>query len=317
MRRLFIILAALTLLAPADKTPQEKYIEKYSDLAVSEMKRSGVPASITLAQGMIESSYGNSPLAKKGNNHFGVKCHKDWKGKKMYHDDDAAHECFRMYASVEQSYQDHSDFLRYQNRYKSLFDLDKTDYKGWAKGLKAAGYATDPGYAGKLIRLIEEYDLGRFDTDIVVEVEAPLEVERPKKVEEVVASMGRVRYEEVVKFSLSRQVYVQNGTPFIYSIQGETYASIAEANGLFLKELLLYNDLSYNAPLETGTVVYLQRKRKYAEKGMDKLIIGPDEDMTLRDICQKYAVRMSSIRKLNNLPLGYVPEEGETILLRK
>ena len=317
MRRLFIILAALSLFAPADKTPQEKYIEKYADLAVSEMKRSGVPASITLAQGMIESSYGHSPLATKGNNHFGVKCHKDWKGKKMYHDDDAAHECFRMYASVEQSYHDHSDFLRYQNRYKSLFDLDQTDYKGWAKGLKAAGYATDPGYANKLIKLIEEYDLGRFDSDIVIEVEAPLEVERPKTVEEVAASQGKIHFEESVKISLERQVYVQNGVRFIYSIAGESYESIARTNGLFLKEILKYNDLSYNASLEPGTVVYLEMKKTQAQKGMDKLIIGPDEEMSLRDICQKYAVRMSSIRKLNKLPVGYVPEEGETILLRK
>ena len=317
MRRLFIILAALSLFAPADKTPQEKYIEQYADLAVSEMKRSGVPASITLAQGMIESSYGHSPLATKGNNHFGVKCHKDWKGKKMYHDDDAAHECFRMYASVEQSYHDHSDFLRYQNRYKALFDLEQTDYKGWAKGLKAAGYATDPGYANKLIKLIEEYDLGRFDTDIVVEVEAPLEVERPKTVEEFAVSLGMARPVESVKISLERQVYVQNGVRFIYSIAGESYESIARTNGLFLKELLKYNDISYNAPLEPGTVVYLELKKKQAQKGMDKLIIGPDEEMSLRDICQKYAVRMSSIRKLNNLPAGYVPEEGETILLRK
>lgn len=312
-----MVLAVIALMAPAGRSPQEKYIEKYASLAVSEMKRSGVPASITLAQGMLESSNGSSTLATKGNNHFGVKCHKDWKGKKMYYDDDAPNECFRMYPSVEQSYQDHSDFLRYQNRYKSLFDLDQTDYKGWAKGLKAAGYATDPGYANKLIRLIEEYDLGRFDSGIVVEMESPLEMERPKTVEEAAAAMGKVKYEEAVRFSLDRQVYVQNGVPFIYSIPGETYASIAEVNGLFLKELLKYNDLSYNATLEPGTVVYLQLKKKYAEKGVDKLIVGPGEDLTLRDVCQKYAVRMSSIRKLNKFPAGYVPEEGETILLRK
>ena len=138
---LFAVLLPLLVLAGGD-TPQEKYIAKYSAIAVSEMQRSGVPASITLAQGLLESRYGQSRLAAQGNNHFGIKCH-NWKGRKMYEDDDAKGECFRVYRSAEESFRDHSDFLRYQDRYKGLFELDPADYKGWARGLKKAGYATD------------------------------------------------------------------------------------------------------------------------------------------------------------------------------
>ena len=145
------------------KSPQEIYIEQFATLAVEEMYRSGVPASITLAQGLLESRYGLSELAVKGNNHFGIKCHNNWNGKKIYYDDDAKGECFRKYPSPEQSYRDHSDFLRYRDRYKFLFDYNTTDYKSWANGLKKAGYATDPSYASKLIRIIEDYRLYEYD----------------------------------------------------------------------------------------------------------------------------------------------------------
>ena len=136
----------------------EQYIATYSDAAVAEMYRSGVPASITLAQGLLESGMGRSTLAVQANNHFGIKCH-GWTGMKVYHDDDAKDECFRKYESVEDSYKDHSDFLRYKDRYKFLFDLEPTDYKGSCYGLKSAGYATDPSYANKLINIIEKYRL--------------------------------------------------------------------------------------------------------------------------------------------------------------
>lgn len=152
--------------APKDeKTPQVRYVEKYSALAIEEMYRSGVPASITLAQGLLESRYGLSELATKGNNHFGIKCHNNWQGGKVYHDDDRKGECFRKYDSPEESFRDHSDFLRYRDRYKFLFDLEVNDYKGWAHGLKKAGYATDPAYPAKLIKLIEDYSLYRYDVE--------------------------------------------------------------------------------------------------------------------------------------------------------
>ncbi len=146
----------------AGKTPQQSYIERYASLAVSEMYRSGVPASITLAQGLLESRYGQSELALKSNNHFGIKCH-NWTGAKVYHDDDRRNDCFRKYSSPDESFRDHSDFLRYRDRYRFLFDISVTDYKGWAYGLRKAGYATDPAYPEKLIRLIEEHRLYEFD----------------------------------------------------------------------------------------------------------------------------------------------------------
>ena len=171
MKTISIAILSLLLMTAAavhadgpDKSPQAVYIEHFATLAVEEMYRSGVPASITLAQGLLESRYGLSELAVKGNNHFGIKCHSNWNGKKMYHDDDRKGECFRMYSSPEESFRDHSDFLRYRDRYKFLFDLEPTDYKGWAHGLKKAGYATDPAYPQKLIRLIEDYDLHEYDT---------------------------------------------------------------------------------------------------------------------------------------------------------
>ena len=159
--RLLIISLFIGLSAYAQhqqKSPQEKYIEQFATLAVEEMYRSGVPASITLAQGLLESRYGLSELAVKGNNHFGIKCHNNWDGKRMYYDDDRKGECFRKYPSPEQSFRDHSDFLRYRDRYKFLFDYRITDYKSWANGLKKAGYATDPAYPKKLINLIETLD---------------------------------------------------------------------------------------------------------------------------------------------------------------
>ena len=162
-----VLSAAATIVAAvllrADVTPQQRYVDRYAAIAVTEMYRSGVPASITLSQGLLESRYGLSALAAEGHNHFGIKCHNDWKGKTMAVDDDAKGECFRVYDADIDSFHDHSDFLRYRDRYKFLFDFPVTDYKAWANGLKKAGYATDPAYPAKLIKLIEDYDLGRFD----------------------------------------------------------------------------------------------------------------------------------------------------------
>lgn len=163
-RLLIILLAAVIFTAASDKTPQQQYIEKYALTAVREMYRSGVPASITLAQGLLESRYGESRLATEGNNHFGIKCHRDWTGKTIYADDDEKNECFRAYGSADQSFRDHSDFLRYKDRYKFLFEYEITDYKSWALGLRKAGYATDPTYGQKLIGIIENYKLYEYDT---------------------------------------------------------------------------------------------------------------------------------------------------------
>lgn len=310
MKRMLIALCALlglVGLVAADDTPQERYIKKYSQMAVQEMIRSGVPASITLAQGMLESGNGLSKLATKGNNHFGIKCHKGWEGKTMRVDDDAPNECFRVYASVADSYKDHSDFLRYRDRYKFLFDLERTDYKGWAYGLKKAGYATDPGYPTKLIKYIEDYELYRFDVLNKVEEKevplSPLVIEAPK--------MAR----EEFHFPLTRELYSKNGVPFVYSLEGETYKSIAKYYHLFHKEILGFNDLKKDQALLPGTVVYLSFKKTHTQSGLDKYIVEEDGE-NFHAICQRFAVREKSILKLNGWKKAPALSEGDEIKLR-
>ena len=371
MRRfasLFALVAALFLSVAAADTPQQRYIERWAATAVREMYRSGVPASITLAQGILESRSGLSALAAEGNNHFGIKCHKDWKGKTMRVDDDRRKECFRVYDSAEESFRDHSDFLRYWDRYKFLFDFDTKDYESWAYGLKKAGYATDPAYPQKLIQIIEENNLSRFDSMTQAQAgrasrpgasagqakkdEAPAASAKPPKVSKAeeraaaraarrAARRERLAAAEVIPdeipeapnaleeavlvtpaaaeefhFSLTRPVYTKNGVPFIYSVEGETYSSIATSYNLFPKEILKINDLAADQRLLPGTVVYLQQKKKQAEKGLDKYIVEEDGE-NLRDICQRFAVRMSSVNKLNGFTAGHVLREGDTIILRK
>ena len=308
-----ILVVLLSALCMAD-TPQRSYIEKYSDLAVEEMYRTGVPASITLAQGLLESGNGLSELAVKGNNHFGIKCHNTWTGAKVYHDDDRKGECFRKYDNPVESFRDHSDFLRYRDRYKFLFDYEPTDYKSWAYGLKAAGYATDPKYPEKLIRLIEEHELYLYDTMQAVSGE-----EVAQQIPQPPAQLEQARpltdgQCEVFRFALSRQMYSQNGVPFVYAEEGETYESIARSYRLFRKEILKFNDLKEDAELLPGTVVYLQKKKKASHPGLDRYVV--EEGQTLWEISQRFAVRMKDLCRLNGIEEGYVLREGDVLQLR-
>lgn len=322
MRR-FVISLALAVLcigAYSQRTgqAQQAYIDAYSGIAIEEMIRTGVPASITLAQGLLESGAGLSKLAVEGNNHFGIKCHKGWTGKTIYIDDDRRGECFRVYESADESFRDHSDFLRYRDRYKFLFDLDLTDYRGWAHGLKKAGYATDPKYAGKLIKYIEDYNLARFDIvttqEAAIMPESPLKIEQPVAVPEVRNGVS-VPASEQFHFPLSRKLYSLNNVPFVYSMEGETYRSIAKQYHLFKWEILKYNDLKEEQPLLPGTIVYLQAKKKSAPKGLEMYIVEEDGE-DFHAICQRFAVKEKAVLKLN----GWVPpvqlEEGDEIKLR-
>lgn len=321
-----MVSAMMTLAVVADAqrmkggSPQERYIYTYSEIAVAEMQRTGVPASITLAQGIIESGSGLSTLAVDGNNHFGIKCHNNWKGGTMNIDDDAKGECFRTYDNPEESFRDHSDFLRYRDRYKFLFDLDRRDYKGWAFGLKQAGYATDPSYANKLIRCIEEYDLSRFD--VLTNEELASMPESPNKIEEPVAirttplsSNAQSTVSEQFRFSLSRVMYSLNNVAFVYSQEGESYKSIAKDNHLFLFEILRFNDVKANAELEPGTVVYLEAKKHKAPVGLEMYIVSEDGE-SLHNICQRFAVKESAIRMLNRLDSNPQLFEGDVLKLR-
>ena len=332
MKKVLIAIALLlgfTVSAQRDPgTPQERYIARFASIAVNEMYRSGVPASITLAQGIIESRSGQSALAADGNNHFGIKCHNSWNGRTMLADDDRKDECFRVYDSAEESFRDHSDFLRHRDRYKFLFDFSVTDYKSWAYGLKQAGYATDPAYATKLIQCVENYNLSRFDRMTVAEAlaEGGSDAEEPAAQDDVDAipdsplkieagEIYRGKAGEEYRFSLSRTLYSRNGVPFVYAVEGETYASIAKSNHLLLREILKFNDVPGGGELHAGDIVYLEPKKSKTVRGLDKYIVGEDEE-TFHGICQRFAVKEKAIRKLNGLPAGYQPKEGDELLLR-
>ncbi|MBN1182445.1 MAG: glucosaminidase domain-containing protein [Bacteroidales bacterium] len=287
------------------KMTREMYIEKYKDIAIVEMKRSGIPASITLAQGILESNCGNSSLAVDGNNHFGIKCHNDWKGKRMYHDDDEKGECFRKYKSADESYKDHTDFLVNTSRYDFLFELDPTDYKGWAKGLKKAGYATSSKYADALITIIEDEQLYVFDTGN----------QRVKR-EKTHKSRNNVGSGDEFQFSMSgRQIYEENRAEYIITKEGDTFYKLAEEMQMMPWEFQKYNDLSKDAQLNEGQRLYIQPKRNKAAYGNDYHFV--EEGETLYDISQQYAIKMSALRKKNHLKEGEEPTVGDKLYLRK
>ncbi|MGN1226908.1 MAG: glucosaminidase domain-containing protein [Candidatus Cryptobacteroides sp.] len=305
-------LLGLWTLCSAQTNPKEEYIKKYSHIAVSEMKRTGVPASITLAQGLLESGAGKSRLATEANNHFGIKCHKNWTGKTISHDDDAKGECFRAYDKAEESFRDHSDFLRYNDRYKFLFDYEPSDYKSWCYGLKKAGYATDPNYATKLIGIVEDFNLTRFD-NVKVEVESPDKLEKPVEVPS--RELSSITYNEEYVFEVSRPVYKMNGVDFVYAMAGDSFASLAQQYSLFLKEILSFNDLKESVELLPGDMVYLKPKRNKSPKGLDMYIVSEDGE-DLWKICQRFGVKMSKVMKLNNLTSNSILVKDQELRLR-
>lgn len=286
------------------------YILKYKDAAIAQMSSSGIPASITLAQACLESGFGTSRLAKEGNNHFGIKCH-DYNGKKMYVDDDIKDDCFRVYDRVEDSFQDHSDFLRYRSRYAFLFDLDPTDYKGWAYGLKAAGYATDPSYATRLIELIERYNLQQYDT-AVSQDELPVTPVVAKLPEQVELKEGSPLY----KIALQREILKRNNVMFVVANDYESLYSIAREFNLFKWEILRFNDEARDRMLQDGEIVYIEAKKKQADKYLDKHVV--EEGETMHEISQQYAVKMKYLYKYNpDISKGSDPVPGSIINLRK
>lgn len=308
MKRLIVLLLALSFPAvmlyaqPAEKknTPDE-YIALYKDDAIREMQLFHVPASITLAQGMLESDNGNSALAVYANNHFGIKCHKEWTGETYTQDDDTKDECFRKYGAVYDSYVDHSEFLKTRPRYASLFELKMTDYVGWAKGLKSAGYATDPKYADRLIDLIERYKLNEYDK---LEGLPPIAAE-PQKTEgtKTVAANGMNR----------REIYLNNNRKYIVAKQGDTFMKLAQELEMGVWQLYKYNDMNKDSSLKQGQMLYLQPKRNKCSD--DKCQVRPGE--TMHDISQKYGVKLRKLYLYNNMEPGTQPKAGQVIYLRK
>ncbi len=294
---LFILFGLTTsVFSQNAKMSREEYIEEYKNLAIKEMRRASVPASITLAQGLLESDNGNSSLAVKGNNHFGIKCHNSWKGKKMYHDDDEKHECFRKYKSVYESYVDHSDFLLNGSRYDFLFELKITDYKGWARGLKKAGYATSNKYSDLLIRIIEENELHQYD--------------RISTRDESSSKDRKLRFKESRDNSL-----INNRIKFVIVKEGDSFESLREELSLLKNELYKYNELTPDSVLQAGQILYLQPKRNKAESGKDDHILKEGESLYL--ISQMYGVKLKKLYEKNHWDSGFEPETGTKVLLRK
>lgn len=273
----------------AQNLSTEQYIDEYKALAVAEMKRAGVPASITLAQGILESSNGNSYLATVGNNHFGIKCHSDWSGKKIYADDDAPNECFRKYKSAYESFIDHSNFLTVKGRYSSLFDLDPRDYKNWAKGLKKAGYATDPQYANKLISLIERYQLSKFDLPGGIDCD------------NIVLDLPVVTYYNRIKTVI-----------FTCDI---TIAQVARAYNIDERSIRKYNDFESDV-IPANTKVYFQPKRGSGPFGLKKHVVSRGE--TMASISQLYGIKLKKLYKRNrmNMSKQEQPAVGQELRLR-
>ncbi|MBI3500751.1 MAG: glucosaminidase domain-containing protein [Bacteroidetes bacterium] len=291
---------------PAEyKMTRADYVEKYKDAAIKEMLVNGIPASITLAQGLLESDNGNSALAMYANNHFGIKCHgDDWKGETYIQDDDKKDECFRKYKEVEGSFDDHSSFLKSKGRYAFLFELRKTDYKGWAEGLHEAGYATDPSYADRLIKLIDDLKLYQYDRMQEMAID-----KHAKKKEE-----AQIIKPTTSKISASRKLFMNNGIKYIVVEDGDTYYKIAYDLDMRLWQLHNYNETGKQTCLEVGNVVYLQPKRRHSHKEEFHTARFGE---TMYYISQLYGVKTARLYKLNHMTDGQEPTAGQKIYLKK
>ncbi len=287
---------------PSDARIQlDEYVGKWKDVAVRQMHQHGIPASITLAQGILESGFGNSPLARYGNNHFGIKCH-GWDGQKFFKDDDREDECFRKYHDASRSYADHADFLTSRDRYAFLFDLRVTDYEGWAKGLKKAGYATNPKYPERLIELIESHDLDRFDTI------TPMKQRSPQVAEDGNEEMENARMKK------GRKVFEHpNGIDLIRVQEGDSYERVAELYDIRKERLLEYNDMNPTDRLSPGDTLYLQPKRNWSRK--EKKHVA-QEGETMWEIAHRYGLKLEKLYERNRMIPGTNPEKGQVIYLR-
>lgn len=288
---------------PDKRISRMEYIQIWKEEAIHQMNKYGIPASITLAQGILESGDGNSRLARKANNHFGIKCH-DWTGKRIYEDDDRRDECFRKYESAGESYEDHSLFLANRSRYAFLFDLDITDYKGWARGLKRAGYATNPRYPQLLIRIIEENNLARYDQRYTGE----------ELVDEISPATTETSSTSKASLLKNRKYYISdNKINFIQVKPGDTYTIIQEVYEVSRRQIVRYNDLEKGHELKAGEKLYIQPKRNRAKRFESHVV---EKGESLWDISQRYGVKMDKILQHNELSSAGQIEPGMRLNLR-
>lgn len=274
------------------KLSKEDYIEAYKDIAIEEMNTFSIPASITLAQGILESASGNSTLARKAHNHFGIKCHKGWNGKTFHMDDDAENECFRKYNKPFDSFKDHSIFLSSRDRYAFLFDLDITDYKAWAEGLKKAGYATNPKYPQLLIKLIEDYRLYEYD-----KFYSPANYAYHENKTTKITKPEGDDFKPITLSTGNRQVYENNGIKFIYARRNDTFYSIAQDFNIYTWQVFKYNDLKKKDKVVEGQMLYLEKKKSKGKQANHRVQVGE----TLYEISQNYGIQLKKLCKYNNL----------------
>ncbi len=314
LRTTLIILFALTGLFQSalgngdpKRVSRSEYISLWKDEAILQMREHGIPASITLAQAILESGDGNSELARKGNNHFGIKCH-DWTGKKVYHDDDKRHECFRKYDTAHQSFEDHSLFLK-RSRYAFLYDYKVTDYEAWAKGLKKAGYATNPKYPDLLIRIIEENNLTQYDKQGLSKNYNP---SKPNKPASKTTKEGDAI---VITIDRGKNIFVSdNKIKYIVTESATTPAQLAEEMDMGKWQISRYNDLDKRSKIDEGTRIYIQPKRNKSKQHSSHTVATGE---TLHTISQHYGVKEKKILKFSDLPKGHKVKPGEVLKLRR
>ncbi len=344
MRKLLVLFSVIFLLhaeafSQSNNTLPQQYIEKYKELAINEMIRTGVPAAITLAQGILESASGQSDLALRSNNHFGIKCKLEWTGDKVYQDDDEANECFRSYPTVEDSYRDHSDFLKNRSNYAFLFNIPPTDYEGWCKGLKKAGYATSPAYPKMLIDVINKYNLQDYtllalermqgkDQTARVENESYTPVVSINTIDdaetpgindqnvvvnkEVEANSEAPGIEKISTSQYPSGIFTINDCKVIYLSAGSSLFAISAQQNVDFTKLLAYNEMTRGDILENGKLIYLQKKAKKSNKKFH-VITGIE---SLVDVAQNEGVQLQSILAFNNYTRDQQLQAGTKILLQ-
>lgn len=310
-RLLYAWLLALSITANAQKVNQtyQNYIDLYKDIAIEEMEKYHIPASITLAQGLFESGAGQSELVKKGNNHFGIKCH-GWTGATITHDDDTKGECFRAYDNALQSYEDHSKFLTNNQRYAKLFNYSQTDYKSWATGLKECGYATNPLYAQKLINIIELYNLNQYDTATSYDKFIAKHSGTDKPVTTTSTTTKKTQ-----NYGL-HPIKIFNGNYYLMAREGDTFKSIGQEVNISGRKLALYNEREYKDHLYAGDIIFLKKKKRKAPKSFKNRPHTVKQGESLYSISQMYGMQLRTLYKLNKLTPAYTIKVGDKLRVR-
>ncbi len=303
----FVIILYFSLVSSLQaQYTREEYIRKYQLLAIEEMGRSGIPASIKMGQAILESGNGNSQLSRNSNNHFGIKCKSNWKGGRVYHDDDEKNECFRAYKSVEESFLDHSNFLMGNPRYAFLFQLAPDDYKGWAKGLKEAGYATARHYDRTLIKIIEDHNLYNLDYKQALRPLAAYEGRQQ-------VNQGMSDRITINPFN-SRKVFKLNNLDAVSAREGDTYEILAQAMGMEAWELYKYNDHAEGYRPQPNEVVYIEAKHRRPARNHEYHTASEGE--TMHFISQMYGIKLRPLYRRNRMSSGEHPHAGDVVYLR-